>query len=133
MQNHRTPSELKAALDAIVSELQALDVAVIADDELVPLAKTVQAAASFVGAIDNRIQTRVIGEGMSIAGAMRKPIARHRFWHDETVAADLAFATYGLKAFKLASPAALEKLGEEGQALVAVASTKPEPAFKAAY
>jgi hypothetical protein len=133
MRNHRTPSELKAALDAIVSELRALDVAAIADNELVPLAKTVQAAASFVAAIDSRIQTRVIGEGMSIAGAMRKPIAKHRFWHDETLAADLAFTTYGLKAFKLQSPAALEKLGEEGQALVAVASTKPEPAFKAAY
>jgi hypothetical protein len=133
MQNHRTPSELKAALDAIVSELQALDVAAIADNELVPLAKTVQATASFIEAIDSRIQTRVIGDGMSIAGAMRKPVAKHRFWHDETLAADLAFTTYGLKAFKLASPAALEKLGEEGQALVAVASTKPEPAFRAAY
>jgi hypothetical protein len=133
MQNHRTPSELKAALDAIVSELQALDVATIDDNELVPLAKTVQAAASFVEVIDNRIQTRVIGDGMSIAGAMRKPIAKHRFWHDETVAADLAFATYGLKAFKLQSPAALEKLGEEGMALVAVASTKPEASYKAAY
>jgi hypothetical protein len=133
MQNHRTPAELKSALDAIVSELQALDIAAIDDNELVPLAKTVQAAANFVEVIDSRIQTRVIGEGLLIAGAMRKPIAKHRFWHDETVAADLAFATYGLRAFKLQSPAALEKLGEEGQALVAVASTKPEPAFKAAY
>jgi hypothetical protein len=133
MRNHRTPSELKAALDAIVSELQALDVAAIDDNELVPLAKTVQAAASFVEVIDGRIQARVIGDGMTIAGAMRKPIAKHRFWHDETVAADLAFATYGLRAFKLQSPAALEKLGEEGMALVAVASTKPEAAYKAAY
>jgi hypothetical protein len=133
MRNHRTPSELKAALDAIVSELQALDVAAIDDNELVPLAKTVQAAASFVEVIDGRIQARVIADGMSIAGAMRKPIAKHRFWHDETVAADLAFATYGLKAFKLQSPAALEKLGEEGMALVAVASTKPEASYKAAY
>jgi hypothetical protein len=133
MQNHRTPAELKSALDAIVAELAALDVAAIDDNELVPLAKTFQAAASFVEVIDSRIQARVIGEGLSIAGAMRKPIAKHRFWHDETVAADLAFATYGLKAFKLQSPAALEKLGEEGMALVAVASTKPEASYKAAY
>ena len=50
--NHRTPAELKIALDAIVEELKALDAAAIADAELVPFVKSVQSVGAYVAAAD---------------------------------------------------------------------------------
>lgn len=131
--NTRTPHELKLALDAIVSELQALDAAAIADAELVPLAKTVQAVGGFCTVIERRLAERVIADNASVPGAARKPGITHRKWNDADVAGDLAFKAYGLKAFKLESPAALEKLGDEGKALVAVASFKPDATDRVVY
>ena len=133
MQNHRTPAELKAALDAIVAELRALDAAAIADADLVPLAKSVQDATGFAKVLDTRITSRVVVDGANIPGAARKPGITHRKWNDEDTAAALAFEAYGLRAFKLESPAVLEKLGENGQALVAVASFKPPAIDRVVY
>jgi hypothetical protein len=133
MQNHRTPSEIKTALDAIAAELAVLDVATVADDELVPLARTVQAVAGFAAVIGRRITARAIDDGVLVPGAARKPGITHRRWHDPVIAAELAFKSFGLDAFGLESPAALEKLGDEGKALVAVASYKPEAPDRVVY
>jgi hypothetical protein len=133
MSNHRTPAELKSALDAIVSELQVLDAAAIADAELVPLAKTVQDVAGYVKALDAQITYRVVTKGTTLPGAARKPGITHRKWNDEDTAAVLAFDEIGLTAFKLLSPAAIEKLGKDGEALVAVASFKPEATDRVVY
>jgi len=133
MQNHRTPSEIKIALDAIVAELATLEVATVADDELVPLAKATQAIVGFAQIIDRRITARAIDDGVLVPGAALKPGTTHRKWHDPVTAAELAFKSFGLNAFKLDTPAALEKLGDEGKALVAVASYKPEACGRVVY
>lgn len=133
MTNHRTPAELKSALDAIVAELKALDAAAIADAELVPLAKTVQDVASFGTVLGARIEFRVITDNVAIPGAARKPGITHRKWNDEDTAAALAYEAFGLRAFKLVSPAAVEKLGDDGAALVAVGSTKPPADDRVVY
>ena len=133
MQNHRTPAELKAALDAIVAELKLVDAAAIADAELVPLAKSVQDAASYVKALDAQIELRVVVNGMTIPGAARKPGITHRKWNDEDAASALAFDAFGLRAFKLVTPAAIEKLGDEGTALVSIASYKPAATDRVVY
>jgi hypothetical protein len=133
MQNHRTPSEIKTALEAIAAELAALDVATIADGELVSLVKATQAVVGFAAVIDQRITVRAINDGVLVPGVARKPGITHRKWHDPATAAELAFKSFGLNAFNLQSPAALEKLGDEGKALVAVASYKPEAVDRAVY
>jgi hypothetical protein len=133
MQNHRTPAELKAALDAIVAELRAYNTAAIADDVIVPLAKSVQDVAKFAETLDVQIETRVIVNGVSLPGAARKPGITHRKWNDDEVAASLAFEAFGLKAFKLVNPAAVEKLGDDGKALVAIASFKPPAEDRVVY
>lgn len=133
MHNHRTPAELKAALDAIVAELKALDTAAIADAELVPLAKAVQDVGSYIKALDVRIQLRVLQDNVALPGAMKKPTIAHRKWNDEDAAGALAFEAFGLRAFKLESPATIEKLSDEGKALVAVASFKPPAGERVAY
>jgi hypothetical protein len=133
MQNHRTPSEIKTALDAIVAELATLDVAIVADDELVPLAKLAQVVAGFAQVIDRRITDRAVIDGVLVPGVALKAGVTHRKWHDPVTAAELAFKSFGLNAFKLESPAALEKLGDEGKALVAVASYKPETCGRVVY
>lgn len=133
MTNHRTPAELKAALDAIVDELKALDVAAIPDCRLVDFVKTVQNVAGFAATIDARIQHRVLTDKIAVPGVATKPGITHRKWNDEDVAATLAFEAFGLKAFKLVSPAAVEKLGDDGLALVAVGSTKPPACDRVVY
>jgi len=129
--NLRTPAELKLALDAIVAELKAF--ATIADANLVPLAKSVQDVAAFGATLDAMITARVITDGMDVPGAARKPGITHRKWNDEDAVASLAFEDYGLAAFKLLSPAAIEKLGANGKSLVAIASTKPEAKDRVVY
>jgi len=129
--NLRTPAELKLALDAIVAELKAF--ATIADANLVPLAKSVQDVAAFGETLDAMITARVITDGMDVPGAARKPGITHRKWNDEDAVASLAFEDYGLAAFKLLSPAAIEKLGVNGKSLVAIASTKPEAKDRVVY
>jgi hypothetical protein len=133
MQNHRTPAEIKAALDAIVDELKALDAAAIANAELVPLIKTVQNVAAYVAPLDAQVQLRVISNGTDIPGAARKPGITHRKWIDEDAVTQLAFEAYGLRAFKVVTPAAVEKLGEDGKALVAIASVKPDATDRVVY
>jgi len=130
MQNHRTPAELKAALDAIVAELYLIN---IPDNDLVPIAKSLQDVCERAKQLDARITQRVLIDGIDVPGAARKPGITHRKWNDETAATDLAFEAFGLKAFKLQSPAAVEKLGENGKALVAIASFKPEATDRVVY
>ena len=132
-QNTRTPLELKNALDAIVAELKALEAAAIADAELVPLVKSAQDVGAYVATIDAQIQLRAITNGVMLPGVVVKDAVTHRKWHDAATAAELAYTQFGLKAFKLESPATLEKLGDEGKALVAVASFKPEAGKRVVY
>lgn len=135
MTNHRTPAELKAALDAIVAELKATDAAAIASAELVPLLKTIQDVASFNAALDAQIQTRAIGNGELIPGVVVKDAIVHRKWNDPDTAARTAYDQFGKEAFecKLKSPAGVEKLGEAGKAFVAMASCKPEAGKRVVY
>lgn len=132
MTNHRTPAELKAALDAIVAELKALDASAIASAELVPLVKSVQDVALYNTTLDVQIRTRV-ANGASIPGVAVKPGITHRKWNDEDAAGALAFEAFGLRAFKLVSPAAVEKLGDDGASLVVIASTKPAAEDRVVY
>lgn len=133
MTNRRTPAELKAALDAIVDEMKALEASAVADAELVPLAKAVQSVGAFVATIEAQIELRAITNGVMLPGVVVKDAVTHRKWNDADLAAGLAYEQFGLKAFKLESPAALEKLGDEGKALVAVASFKPPAGKRVVY
>lgn len=133
MSNHRTPAELKLALDAIVAELKALDTAAIADAELVSFTKTVQDVGAYAATLDARIQLRVLTDKVAVPGVATKPGITHRKWHDEDAVASLAYETFGLRAFKLVTPAAIEKLGADGKALVAIASTKPPAQDRVVY
>jgi hypothetical protein len=116
-----------------IEALKGIDIATLDSADLVPLIKQVQDICSFQAAIDAQIQERAIGNGELIPGVVVKPAIVHRKWNDEAIASDLAFSQFGLKAFKLASPAAIEKLGAEGVALVSVASTKPEAGKRVVY
>jgi hypothetical protein len=59
----------------------------------------------------------------------------HRTPAELKVALDaiVAFEVLGLKAFKLVNPAAVEKLGDDGKALVAIASFKPPAEDRVVY
>jgi len=131
--NHRSAQQLREALDAILTELAALDATMIADGDLVPFAKTVQSVGAFATVIDNRIKWRAITDKVAVPGVAVKPGITHRKWNDAEAVAALAFEAFGLKAFKLESPAAIEKLGDDGKALVAIASTKPAADDRVVY
>lgn len=133
MNNQRTPAQLKEALDAIVAEMKAMEAQAIADAELVPLAKAVQSVGAFVATIEAQIELRAVTNGVMLPGVVVKDAVTHRKWNDAELAASLAFEQFGLRAFKLESPAALEKLGDEGKALVAVASFKPPAGKRVVY
>ena len=133
MSNTRTPQQLKDALDAIVAELAALNTATIADAELVAFTKTLQDVGKYAGKLDQRIQQRALTDKVPVPGVAVKPGITHRKWNDAEAAGALAFEAFGLRAFKLESPAAIEKLGENGKALVAIASTKPPADDRVVY
>lgn len=120
-------------LNNIVEQLKTIDTAQLGDDELVPMIKAAQSVCAFTAALDAEIQKRALQDGKMLPGVVVKDAVTHRKWHDAAVAADLAFSQFGLKAFKLESPAAIEKLGDEGKALVAVASFKPEAGKRVVY
>ncbi len=120
-------------LNNIVEQLKTIDTAQLGDAELVPMIKAVQSVCAFTAALDAEIQKRALQDGKMLPGVVIKDAVTHRKWRDAAVAADLAFTTFGLKAFKLESPAAIEKLGDEGEALVAVASFKPEAGKRVVY
>lgn len=126
-------NEVFADLERVLAKLQAIDAASIESANLVPMLKAAQAIGAYQAAIDAQIQTRAIGNNELIPGVVVKDAVTHRKWHDAEVAAELAFSQFGLKAFNLASPAALEKLGDEGEALVAVASFKPPAGKRVVY
>jgi phosphoenolpyruvate carboxylase len=134
-QNTRTPAELKAALDAIVDELKALDANALPDADLVPLAKSVQSVGAYVSAIDAQIQLRAITNNVLLPGVVVRDAIVHRKWHDQEAAEQLAQEQFGDKAFtrSLLSPAGIEKLGNAGKTFVSVASYKPEAGKKAVY
>jgi hypothetical protein len=133
MSNIRTAPELRDALNAIVEELKMLEASTIADADLVPLVKSVQHVGAYVATIDAQIQLRAITNDVMLPGVVVKDAITHRKWNDAALAAELAFAQFGLKAFKLESPACIEKLGDEGKALVSVASTKPPAGKRVVY
>ena len=133
MSNIRTAPELRDALNAIVEELKLLEASKIADADLVPLVKSVQDVGAYIATIDAQIQLRAITNNVMLPGVVVKDAVTHRKWNDAKLAAELAFAQFGLKAFKLDSPAGIEKLGTEGEALVSVASTKPPAGKRVVY
>lgn len=121
-----------ADLQDVLSKLQAIDASQIESANLVPMVKAVQSIGAYQAAIDAQIQTRAIGNGELIPGVVVKDAVTHRKWHDAEAAAQLAYEAFGLKAFALASPAAIEKL-KGGETLVAVASYKPPAGKRVAY
>lgn len=133
--NSRTPAQLKEALDAIVSELKALDASHIASSMLVPMVKSVQDVAAYAAAIHAQIELRAIANNEMLPGVVVKDCIVHRKWHDQEAAEQLAQETFGDKAFSrsLLSPAGIEKLGADGKAFVAVASFKPDAGKKVVY
>lgn len=126
-------SEVYADLQSLLEKLLALDAAVIDSANLVPMMKAVQSIGAYQCAIDAQIQARAIGNNELIPGVVVKDAVTQRRWNDSALAGDLAFAQFGLKAFTLNSPAALEKMGDEGSALVAVASYKPPAGKRVVY
>src|SRR5712671_116536 len=122
MQNIRTAPELRDALNAIVEELKQLEASKIADADLVPLVKSVQDVGAYIATIDAQIQLRAITNGVMLPGVVVKDAVTQRKWNDPATVAELAYQQFGLKAFTVNGPAAIEKLGDEGKALVSVAS-----------
>lgn len=122
-----------ADLESVLAKLQAINADQIESANLVPMIKAVQAIGAYTAAIDAQIQARAIANGELIPGVVVKDAVTHRKWNDAETAAGLAFTAFGLKAFKLESPAGIEKLGDEGEALVAVASFKPEAGKRVVY
>lgn len=120
-------------LQRVLAKLQALDADKIESANLVPMVKAVQAVAAYGSALHSQIEQRAIGNGELLPGVVVKDAVTHRKWNDEAIAATLAFEQFGLKAFALSSPAAIAKLGDEGAALVSVASFKPAAGKKATY
>lgn len=133
--NSRTPAQLKEALDAIVEEMKLLDASTIGDADLVPLVKSVQSVGAYVAAIDAQINLRAIANGVLLPGVVVKDEIKHRKWHDQEAAEQLAQETFGDRAFtrSLLSPAGIEKLGDAGKQFVVVASYKPEAGKRVVY
>lgn len=122
-----------ANLQDVLSKLQSINTDDIESANLVPMVKAMQAIGSYTAAIDAQIQARAIANGELIPGVVIKDAVTHRKWNDAAVASELAFEKFGLKAFKLESPAAIEKMGGEGEALVSVASFKPPAGKRVVY
>lgn len=131
--NSRTPAELQIALEALFSEFRCIDWNDVPAESLVPAALSLKAAADHVALVQGQIELRAIANGVSVPGVAVKDAVTQRRWHDCGTASELAYAQFGLKAFTLNSPAALEKLGDEGSALVAVASYKPPAGKRVVY
>lgn len=131
--NTRTVAEIIETLNAAFEELRNVDTAAIDNADIGRLGIACKAFEEYRKAVDVELTSRVILNGQLVPGVSTKPEIKHRAWSDEKAASELAFSTFGLKAFKLLSPAAIEKLGDEGKALAAVASTKPEAGKKIAY
>jgi hypothetical protein len=133
MSNRLDTAEAIRKLEDVVEALKGVDLQEAPAGFLVPLVKAVQAVSMYAAAVDAEIQRRAIANNEALPGVMVKDVATHRKWNDAEVAAALAFEQFGLKAFKLDSPAGIEKLGDEGKALVSVASTKPPGGKRAVY
>lgn len=131
--NLPTAKELTHTLIALCDMLKTLEASTIADADLVPLVKSVQDVGAYIATIDAQIQLRAITNNVLLPGAVVKDAVTHRKWNDPATVAELAFAQFGLKAFKLDTPAGIEKLGTEGEALVSVASTKPPAGKRVVY
>lgn len=124
---------LNAVLQTALELSRGINLDAVTAADLVPLIKAVQCVAAFATAIDLQIQKRAITNGEMLPGVVVKDAITHRKWNDVDAAGALAFEAYGLKAYALGSPAALEKLGDEGKALVAVASYKPTAGKRVEY
>lgn len=130
-----TPTATRATrlMGEVLEVLKGVDVSEAEAKELVPLVKAIQAVAAFASVVDAEIQRRAVTLGVDVPGATLKDSVTQRKWIDAKMAADMAFAQFGVKAFKLDSPAGVEKLGPEGKAFAALASTKPAGSKKAVY
>lgn len=132
-QNTRTAPELRDALNAIVEELKLLEASKIADADLVPLIKSVQDVGAYMATIDAQIQLRAITNNTMLPGVVVKDAVTHRKWNDPATVAQLVFEQFGLNGFTVNGPAAIEKLGDEGKALVTIASFKPPAGKRVVY
>lgn len=117
--------DVTAYLNNTLEILKGVDLTLAKPGDLVPLIKAVQSVAAYSATVHAEIERRAIGNKELLPGVVTGTTTTHRTWNDAETAGKLAFEQFGLKAFKLESPAAIEKLGDEGKALVAVASTKP--------
>lgn len=133
--NSRTLAEIQIALEALLGELRVAAMGEADDRALVPLAQSLKAANDYAALVHNEIKQRAEA-GNLVPGAALKDEIKHRQWHDNEAAAQLAREEFGDNAFSkpaLLSPAQIEKLGERGKAFVAVASYKPECGKRVVY
>lgn len=121
-----------ANLQDVLAKLQAINADDIESANLVPMMKACQAIGAYSAPLDAQIQVRAITNNELIPGVVVKDAVTHRRWNDAEIAGQLAFEQFGLKAFALASPAAIEKL-DGGDALVSVASYKPPAGKRVVY
>lgn len=133
--NTPTSFDVYLRLADAFEQLRALDLTDAAGANLVPLAKLAKDVGSYVAALDAQIKLRAEA-GNLVPGAALKDEIKHRQWHDNEAAAELAREEFGADAFSkpaLLSPAQIEKLGPKGKAFVAVASYKPEAGKRVVY
>lgn len=133
--NSRTVAELQVALEAILGELRAAKMGEAEAAALVPMASSLKACADYQKLVDTEIKLRAEA-GNLVPGAALKDEIKHRQWHDNEAASQLAREEFGEAAFSkpaLLPPAQIEKLGERGKAFVAVASYKPECGKRVVY
>lgn len=134
--NFPAVAEIYADLQSLVEKLKALDAASIESANLVHMVNAVKSVGSYAAAIDAQISERAVGNGELIPGVMLKDEIKHRKWHDQEAAEQLAREQFGDRAFSkpaLLSPAQIEKLGKDGKTFVELASFKPEAGKKAVY
>jgi hypothetical protein len=131
--NAPTATAALEALTAAFELLKGVDLINADSKHVAALAVLVRQIKAFDEVTENEVKRRVLVNGEALAGITTKPEVKHRAWNDEDVVRDMAYDTFGLKAFKLLTPAAIEKLGAEGEALAAVASTKPEAGKRVVY
>lgn len=104
----------------------------IPDQALVAILRTLRGLGDFKKLLDAELLTR-LAVGRQIAGAKLGTTNSHRAWKDDILAAKSLYEAYGTMGVKAITPAAAERLGPDGKAVVARLSKKPPGTPKADY
>jgi hypothetical protein len=133
--NQPTAATVLQTINDALEMLRAVQLTHSEAANLVPLAQALKAAGEAAAIVGHEIKLRAEA-GNLVPGAALKDEIKHRQWHDNEAASQLAREEFGDAAFSkpaLLSPAQIEKLGERGKAFVAVASYKPECGKRVVY